>query len=187
MRDVAGEIRIGVIGAGGRGGLARHAHNPEDGVRLVAAADPEKEVLETFKEKYDANFVTADYRELVARDDIDAVFICSPDYAHETQAIAALETGKSVYLEKPLAITIEGCDRILEAACRTKGKLCIGHNMRHMQSVLTMKRLIDEGGDWPSEGGLVPAFRRPWRRLLLQGLARGQDQIQQPAPAEGCA
>ena len=44
MRDVAGEIRIGVIGAGGRGGLARHAHNPEDGVRLVAAADPEKEV-----------------------------------------------------------------------------------------------------------------------------------------------
>lgn len=145
MRDVAGEIRIGVIGAGGRGGLARHAHNPEDGVRLVAAADPEKEVLETFKEEYDANFVTADYRELVARDDIDAVFICSPDYAHETQAIAALETGKSVYLEKPLAITIEGCDRILEAACRTKGKLCIGHNMRHMQSVLTMKRLIDEG------------------------------------------
>ena len=60
-------------------------------------------------------------------------------------AIAALEAGKAVYLEKPMAITIEGCDRILETAYRTGSKLFIGHNMRHFPVVLKMKEIIDSG------------------------------------------
>ena len=129
----------------GRGGLAGHAHNPADGVRMVAGADNHAPFLEKFKEKYDPAFVTEDYRELVARDDVDAVFVCSPDYLHEEHAVAALSAGKAVYLEKPMAITIGGCDRILEAARDNKAKLYLGHNMRHMNFVLKMKRLIDEG------------------------------------------
>ena len=87
------ELRIGVIGVAGRGGLAGHAHKPEDGVRLVAGADPQQKFLDTFSEKYKPDFVTQDYKELLARDDVDAVFICSPDYCHEEQGVAALEAG----------------------------------------------------------------------------------------------
>ena len=59
------ELRIGVIGAGGRGGLAGHAHRPEEGVRLVAGADVVERALEQFKERYGPEvFVTTDYREL---------------------------------------------------------------------------------------------------------------------------
>ena len=64
---------------------------------------------------------------------------------HEEHTSAALEAGKAVYLEKPMAITIEGCDRILQTAFRKKAKLYLGHNMRHMTFVLKMKELINKG------------------------------------------
>lgn len=140
------ELRIGVIGAGGRGGLAAYAPEVAEGVKLVAAADPDAAVLERFQERNgEDSFVTTEYTELLAKGDIDAVFVCSPDFLHEEQAVAALEAGKSVYLEKPIAITIEGADRILNTAHRTGSKLYLGHNMRYFPSILAMKKLLDAG------------------------------------------
>ncbi|MBN1943894.1 MAG: Gfo/Idh/MocA family oxidoreductase [Phycisphaerae bacterium] len=140
------ELRIGVIGAGGRGSLAHHAHQPDEGARLVAAVDVKPAVLDAWQEKFGRDtFVTDDYRKLLARDDVEAVFVCSPDYLHEEHAVAALQAGKHVYLEKPMAITIAGCDRILQAAYEKKLKLYLGHNMRHMAFVQKMKELIDSG------------------------------------------
>ncbi|NQU40583.1 MAG: Gfo/Idh/MocA family oxidoreductase [Lentisphaerae bacterium] len=140
------DLNIGVIGAGGRGALAHNAHRPDEGVRLVAGADTRPAALSTFKEKFGPDvFVTDDYRKLLALDSIQAVFVTSPDFLHEEHAVAALEAGKHVYLEKPMAITIEGCDRILRVAYEKKAKLYLGHNMRHMSFVLKMKELIDRG------------------------------------------
>ena len=140
------DLRIGVIGAGGRGVLAQFAHRPDEGVRVVAGADVRKAALDEFRSRYGANaFVTADYRELLDKADVDAVFVTAPDYLHEECAIAALEAGKHVYLEKPMAITIEGCDRILRTARQKKVKLYLGHNMRHITVMRKMKELIDSG------------------------------------------
>ncbi len=139
-------MKIGVIGVGGRGQLAKYAHLPEEGFKLVAGADINDESLDTFKKfAGDDAFVTKDFKKLLAIKDIEAVFITSPDYLHEKQALAALEAGKAVYLEKPMAITIEGCDRLLNAAYKTGSKLYLGHNMRHFSSVLQMKEIIDSG------------------------------------------
>lgn len=189
----ANELRIGVIGAGGRGGLAGHAHQVENHVKLVAAADPNPKALKDFRERYGEEcFTTDDYRKLMERKDIHAIFITSPDFCHEEQALAALQAGKHIYLEKPMAITIEGCDRILDAAHRTKTKLYLGHNMRHMDFVQKMKELIDSGrigeikAAWCrhfiSYGG--DAYFRDWhseRRfstsLLLQKAAHDLDVI----------
>jgi len=140
------DLNIGVIGVGGRGGLAHQAHRPEEGVRLTAGADILKDPLESFRKKFGPDvFVTKDYVELLAREDIGAVFVTSPDFLHEEHAVAALEAGKAVYLEKPMAITIEGCDNILQAAYRNRQKLFLGHNMRHMPFLVKMKELIDAG------------------------------------------
>jgi len=153
------ELRIGVIGAGGRGGLAGHAHKPEEGVRLVAGADVRPGALESFVGRYGPDvFVTDDYRDIVARDDIDAVFVTTPDYLHEEHAVAALEAGKAVYLEKPMAITIEGCDRILRTAYEKKVRLFVGHNMRHMTFVLKMKQLVDSGAIGETAAGWCRHF-----------------------------
>jgi predicted dehydrogenase len=145
-RKAKKELRIGVIGAGGRGGLADHAHHPGAGVTVVAGCDVREEALDAFRRKYGPDaFVTKDYRRLVARADLDAVFVTTPDNFHEAHAVAALNAGKDVYLEKPMAISIKGCDRILRAAVATKRKLYLGHNMRHMSVILKMKELIDAG------------------------------------------
>jgi len=140
------EIKIGVIGVGGRGGLAQCAHLPEEGYRLVAGVDVNDESLTQFKAfAGDEVFVAKDYRKLLAIKEIDAVFITSPDFLHEEHALAALLAGKAVYLEKPMAITIAGCDKLLRAAYKTGSKLYLGHNMRHFPVILKMKEVIDSG------------------------------------------
>ncbi|MGL1890826.1 MAG: Gfo/Idh/MocA family oxidoreductase [Spirochaetaceae bacterium] len=139
------EIKIGIIGIGLRSDISKHAHNPELNVFVTAGADPYKDARDNFSEKYPDADLYEDYRILLKSKDIDAVMICSPDNLHEEHAIASLEAGKDVFLEKPMAITIEGCDRILDTVKKTGQKLYLGHNMRHMDSILTMKKIIDEG------------------------------------------
>lgn len=140
------QVRIGIIGTGLRSNIAKHWHEPEGKSVVVGAADISEERLKVFKEKINPNcYVTTKYKELVKRDDIDAIAITSPDYLHEEHAIAALEAGKHVYCEKPLAITTEGCDRIIETAERMGKHLMIGFNMRYMNMYRTMKGIVDSG------------------------------------------
>lgn len=139
------DLRIGVIGSGGRGGLARYAHRPSEGSFVTACCDTDERVFERNKDWYGKDiFTTSDYRELLSQD-LDAVFVTTPDFLHEEHAVAALQAGKAVYLEKPMAITIAGCDRILQTAKDTDSKLYVGHNMRHFAVILKMKELIDSG------------------------------------------
>lgn len=141
------DFMIGVIGVARnrRGGHAWQAHCPNKGYRIVAGADIDVDALEDFRKEFGPEtFITTDYREMLKRD-LNAVFVMTPDFLHEEQAIAVLESGNALYLEKPMAITIEGCDRILETAMKTGSRLFIGHNMRHYPSVLKMKEIIDSG------------------------------------------
>ena len=120
---------------------------PRDRSEIVAVADTDPEMLKKAKEAYPDEpavyYNTAD--ELIADPNVEAVFIMVRDPFHEEMAVKSLEAGKAVYLEKPMAITLEGCDRILETAYRTKSKLFIGHNMRYMQFTRKMKEIIDSG------------------------------------------
>ena len=138
---------VGFIGTGGlRGHLGDYILATGRDVRIVGGADISDTALAGFRQRYGEDlFTSTDYRELLARDDVHSVFIVSPDYCHEEHACAALEAGKAVFLEKPLAITVEGADRILTTAKRTGSKLFIGHNLRYFPIMATMKRLISEG------------------------------------------
>ncbi|MEV6158715.1 Gfo/Idh/MocA family oxidoreductase [Nonomuraea sp. NPDC052129] len=139
------DLRIGVIGLGMRGALARYAHRPGQGSVVTALCDTDPAVLKSQAGRFDAEFLTEDYRRLLDRDDLDAVIVLTPDDTHERVAIDCLEAGKAVYLEKPLAITVEGCDNVLRAARRTGTRLYVGHNMRHMGVVRLMRDIIQQG------------------------------------------
>jgi len=139
------DLRFGVIGLGLRKNLAVDAHRPGQGSVVAAICDIDPEVLEKQAEKFGDPIVTTDYRDLLKRDDLDAVIVMTPDDTHEAIAIECLEAGKAVYLEKPLAITVEGCDNILRAAKRTGTRLYVGHNMRHMGVVRLMRDIIQRG------------------------------------------
>ncbi len=144
------KLRIGVIGAWGRGRLSYGSHRPENGVELVAGADISENGLAEFKKHFKKEFnaepaTYLDYKEMLEKEQLDAVFITSPDFCHEEQAVEALNRGVSVYLEKPMAITIEGCDKVMKAAYDNKAKLFLGHNMRYMAFTNKMKEVIDAG------------------------------------------
>jgi predicted dehydrogenase len=139
-------LRIGVIGAGGRGTLAGHwARSPR--AEVVAAVDRRPEAFAELAKAagHEAFAKLDDHRRLLDRRDVDAVLVASPDWLHEEHAVAALAAGKHVYCEKPLAITVKGCDRILLAARKARRKLMVGFNMRHMNFVRTMKEIVDSG------------------------------------------
>lgn len=140
------KIRIGVIGLGWRSGVAHYWHRPEGRSVVVAGADIDPARWDKFRQRVNPDAdVMNDYRALLERQDIDAVAIMTPDYCHAEHAVAALRAGKHVYCEKPLGITVEECDRILEA-WRASGKhFMIGFNMRYMNMYRTMKEIIDSG------------------------------------------
>ncbi len=153
------DLKIGVIGVSGRGRLAANAHRPGQGARLVAGADVHPEAIDEFQGKYPEARTFNDYRAMLAECDLDAVFVASPDYLHEEHAVAALKRGLAVYLEKPIAITIDSCDRILSAAADSGARLYAGHNMRHMSFIREMKRLID--------GGAIGQVKAAWCRHFI--------------------
>lgn len=141
------KVRIGIIGLGKRGKVAAiHWNNKEGRSVVIAGADVNQDRLDEFKGYInDSVFVTTDYHKILERNDVDAVAITSPDFCHEEQAVAALEAGKHVFCEKPLAITTEGCDRILRAWKNSGKHLMVGFNMRYMNIFRTMKQIIDAG------------------------------------------
>ena len=140
------QIRIGIIGVSGRGTIAQSWHNPKGRSVVVAGADIKEELLKDFKTKFGNQvFTTTNYRKLLKREDIDAIAVTSPDFCHEEHAIAALEAGKHVFCEKPLAITVEGCDRILKTWKKSGKHLMVGFNMRYMNIFRTMKKIVDSG------------------------------------------
>lgn len=142
---IVNDLRIGVIGLGGRGRFARGVHRPGDGSRVVIASDPNVRTHARAREWFGAEtMTTTDHRDLIANR-VDAVLILSPDHTHEELSIECLAAGIPVYLEKPMAITIEGCDRILEAAKTYGTRLYVGHNMRHLGVILLMRKLILNG------------------------------------------
>lgn len=147
MKNKNRMIRMGLIGAGSRGAhLGKSWHSLKDRSVMVAAADPIKNELAEFQKAIgDPIFTAADYRRLIDRKDIDAIIVASPDHFHEEHAVAALEAGKHVYCEKPLAITTEGCDHILKAWKKSGKKLMVGFNMRYMNIFRSMKEIADSG------------------------------------------
>jgi predicted dehydrogenase len=138
------DLRFGVVGLGARSRIAQYAHRPGEGSAVVALADPSAPQRDAALEQYPQATAYADYTELLDAK-LDGVFLTTPDDLHEGPAIDFLQAGVSVFVEKPLAITTEGCDRVLRAAYDSGARLYVGHNMRHMPVVLTMRKLIQDG------------------------------------------
>jgi len=86
-----------------------------------------------------------DWRALIARDDIDIVDVCTPGSSHEEIAVAALEAGKHVICEKPLANTVAEAERMAEVARRASGKSMVAFNYRRVPALAHARNLVSEG------------------------------------------
>jgi predicted dehydrogenase len=121
------KIQIALIGCGGMGQGDAHSSTATGLTKLVAACDCYDGRLEHMKEVYGRDiFTTKDYKEVLARPDIDAVLIGTPDHWHQTITVAALEAGKDVYCEKPMVQRIEDGHAVVAAQQKTKRILQVG-------------------------------------------------------------
>ena len=120
-------VRIALIGAGGQGSGDTRTSLLVGGVELVAVADIYDGRLQRAREVWgDQLFTTRDYREVLARKDVDAIIIGTPDHWHSTIAIDAMNAGKDVYCEKPMVQQLSEGPQMIEAQKRTGRILQVG-------------------------------------------------------------
>ena len=152
---------VGIVGCGG---ISRWAHYPfyknDKRVKVVAVCDIIKERAEGFvRDCYPEAAVYTDYRDLVAREDIDCVDICTPNYLHSEIAVAAFAHGKNVFSEKPDAVSPEKAIAMKEAAEKAGKLLMVMRNNRFADASAYMKKYIEAG-----RMGEIYAGRCAWQR-----------------------
>ncbi len=136
-------MKVGVIGAGGMGQHHIRVYSELESVELVGIADIDEaraaKLAATHKTK-----VYADYKELF-KQGLDAVSIVVPTLAHKEVALAAINAGINILIEKPIADTLENATEIIKLADKAGLKLMVGHTERFNPAVIKLKEIIDSG------------------------------------------
>jgi UDP-N-acetylglucosamine 3-dehydrogenase len=138
-------LRIAVVGLGWFGEIHCEAIIGIPHLELAALCTRTPERLQALGTKFGVKKTTVDYRELLADPDVDAVSIVTMWDQHTEPAVAALEAGKHVFLEKPIASTVEDCRKIIAASKQAKGILQVGHICRFNPRYRAAKQAIAEG------------------------------------------
>ena len=155
-----GPVRFGLIGYGAWGSHHARAIASAEGAELaaIAARSP------AARADHPGAAIHADYREMLARDDLDVVDVVVPSDLHHEIGLAVLESGKHLLMEKPMALTIEHCDEML-ALARSRGKLLIMvHELRLSSLWGRVKAMIDAGDVGDPQYALIELWRRPYRQ-----------------------
>jgi predicted dehydrogenase len=153
------KVRWGLIGCGdiARKRVAPALRDPGN-CDLVAVSRRQAELAESFASEFGAQRWYADWRELIADSDLDAVYIASPVDLHAEQTIAAAEAGKHVLCEKPMAINVDECERMI-AACRAQRvKLGVAYYRRFYPVLRRIREIIASGEIGPPMIAQMNAF-----------------------------
>jgi predicted dehydrogenase len=136
------QLGIAVIGAGRIGTLRARLAAKHPSVQFLAIADQDISKAKALTETCGADFYSADNDEVIARPEVTAVFVSTPEGEHAAPIKKALELGKPVLVEKPLALTLEDADDILATLQATGGKLNVGYSRRFKECYLRAKEQI---------------------------------------------
>ncbi len=139
-------IKLGLIGIGRIGKVFAHtlAFNVPQ-ADLVAVADSDPAAAQEAAARFNVPAWYADYHQLLAQKDIQAVVIATPTHTHVEVAVAAAEAGKEIFCEKPLAMTLAGNDQVIRAAQTAGVRLQVGLNRHFDPAYVAAKRMIQEG------------------------------------------
>ncbi|WP_246955419.1 Gfo/Idh/MocA family oxidoreductase [Brachybacterium sp. Marseille-Q7125] len=138
-------FRVGVIGAGTIAGAHLGAYRDTPGVQITAVADMNLERAQQVADEYGAARAYADPHQLLADPEVEGVSVCTWNDSHASWAIAAIEAGKHVLVEKPLARTVEEAEAIQRAAEGTDRLVQVGFVRRHAPNCQVLKSFIDAG------------------------------------------
>jgi myo-inositol 2-dehydrogenase/D-chiro-inositol 1-dehydrogenase len=157
-------VRFGLVGYGLFGAHHARAIANTPGASLAAIAVRSDASQKAARSAHSTIDVCGDYRQLLDRQDIDIVSVVAPNRLHFEIGEAVLESGKHLLLEKPMALSLAHCDRLLKLAAEKKRVLAIGHELRLSSLWGGAKRLIDEGVIGEPRHVLVELSRFPYRQ-----------------------
>lgn len=154
-------INIGIIGLGAISGFHIPTYQKDSRTKLVAICDIKKNWIDFQKENLKVEYAYTDYKEMLANKEIDAISICLPTSLHKEVTIAALEAGKHVLCEKPMAICAEEAVAMHVTAQQSGKKLMIRQNQRFEAGSQLLKKQMELG-----TFGDIYFIRTAWRRPL---------------------
>ncbi|MCX7015877.1 MAG: Gfo/Idh/MocA family oxidoreductase [Candidatus Sumerlaeota bacterium] len=123
-------VKLGFIGTGGIANHHMKNISENKGFKVVAACDLMADRVKTFAEKWGIPHHYSDMDKMFAGERLDAIMVCTPNYAHKEPTIKALKAGIHVYCEKPMAMNVAEAEEMTAAAKKSKAILTIGHHMR---------------------------------------------------------
>jgi len=140
------KIKIAVVGLGNRGKYFCKLYNQNNLSEVVAVCDIDDKKIAQVKSVWGERLkYYTDLERLLEENEIDGIIITTDDPHHTEPTIKALNYNKNVFLEKPMAQTIEDCKKIIEVAKKSKGIFMVGYELRYCSLFKEMKKLIDEG------------------------------------------
>lgn len=134
-------IKIGIVGAGIIGETHKEAILKNNECEITAVCDLSIEKAETLAEGTKARVYT-DYMKMQENESLDAVILNLPHFLHKDVSIYFLERGVATLVEKPMAITVEECDAMIEMANKTKTQFAVGHVQRYFEPYEKVKEII---------------------------------------------
>jgi phthalate 4,5-cis-dihydrodiol dehydrogenase len=137
-------LRIGIAGFGVAARQILPAFGTFDGARLAAVADVRRDELERARERFGVATFT-DVEAMCASPKVDAVWIATPNALHAAHVVAAAEHGKHVICEKPMALTLEECDRMIAACDRAGVRYVQGHSKLYDRPIRVMREIVASG------------------------------------------
>ena len=157
------QVRFGLIGYGAWGSHHARAIGQVSEARLEAIAAHSEASQARAKADHPNARIYADYAEMLAREDLDVVSVVLPSDLHFQVSLSVLESGRHLLLEKPMALSIDDCTRLIHLA-RKQGKLlAIGHELRLSSLWGRVKQEIDAGRIGEPNYALIELWRRPYR------------------------
>lgn len=137
-------LKLGLIGCGGLGRIHAECVAKIDGAEFMAYADIHEPAAQEALQTFGGDYATAHANRLLDDKRIDAIYICTRHDSHASLAIAAAEAGKHILIEKPLALTLEACEAVAEAASRARIYLMPAFKMRYYPLIQKAKSFIPE-------------------------------------------
>src|SRR5262245_43192168 len=136
------KLKLGAAGLGRAFSLMAETFARDPRIELVAAADPREEARRQFERDFHGT-AFASLEELLEKSPVEAVYVASPHQFHAAQVTACCAAKKHVLVEKPMALTLEECRQMIDAADRAGVHLVVGHSHSFDAPILLAKKIID--------------------------------------------
>jgi len=152
------DLGIAVVGSGRIGTLRARLAAKHPAVRFLAVSDKEEANAKKLADTAGAQFYSANSDAVIAHPDVNAVFVSTPEGEHAAPIVRALELGKAVLVEKPIALSLNDAEAVINTLKRTKGTLRVGYSRRFKECFLRAKEQMVRGRLGRISGGLARVY-----------------------------